>query len=67
MPSCSKPVAGYGKYMVMKRAASQVCSDFQDRSRLSFVHLQSAQQCRTLSLAGGILDSLIEIINNVFF
>ena len=64
MLSFSQPLPGYSKYVMVKHAASQVRCDFQDRDCLLFLYLQRAQQCRTLSLAGGGLGFLISITNN---
>lgn len=62
-----QPLPGYSKYVMVKQAASQVCSDFQDRSCLLFLCLQRAQQCTTLSLASRGLGFFIAITNNENF
>jgi len=63
----SQPLPGYSTHAMVKRAASRVHRGFQDRSRLLFLYLQGAQQCRTLSPAGGSLGSLIAMTTNKTF
>lgn len=47
MFSCSQPLPGYSKYVMVKRAAPQIFSDFQDRGCLLLLYLQRTQQCKT--------------------